>query len=273
MQEGTPKKIAAVIISVAFNAYLTTGALDGLPSWFPLAVMLIAGLYWVWVDPHLRASFKTETGRIIHPGSNKPAQLPRVRRRKAVITIVVVLVVASLLGGIAWKFRAKALAVVGHDEFVFSGAYHSPLGGPEEFLVTAGCSIHNGTRHATGITNWRASLKFKDGRIVEGYALPATDKDMPIPLADSNLQPLSLKATDYLPIKALQPIPPGGGTYGWFLSVFKGYTRKDVRGKGVVLIIQFNEIATGEQHAITVFLDTPEREVPGIFRIRKMPGT
>jgi hypothetical protein len=271
------KQIAAGVISVAFSIYLARGGFDWLPDWVPLAVMLASGLYLLAVDPQVRAifatSFRTETGRIIHPGTNKPAQLPRLRIRKAVITIICVLVVTSVIGGIAWKYRSEALAVVGRGLFVISGAYHDPFGGPEQYVASAACVIENKTRYPTGLNKWRTSLRFKDGHSVEGMGFSATDKDVPAPLIDSHGRQLTMRAVDYLPIKAMQPIPPGGEISGWLASVFNGYTRSDVRGKGAILDVEFSEIATGKKHLITYSLDNIGSNLPpGTFLIRRLPG-
>jgi hypothetical protein len=219
--------------------------------------------------------FKTEGGKIIHPTTYRPVLEPRVKRKKAVLTIAIVLAFSSSIGGFAWMFRTRAFEVVGDPEFVASGAYHDPFGGPEQYSAIAGISIDNRTRYATGLTDWKVSLKFKDGKTVEGAIPAATDKDVPLSVGTFNgkqLNQLTLKPADYLPLKAAQPIPAGGGTWGWLPAIFKGYTRSDVRGKGGILTIEFSEIATGNKHVLTDSLDAPSAELPpGMFHIRKKP--
>ena len=264
-------------ISTGFAFYLAKGHLDWLPDWVPLALMGGGGLYWVIVNPRVRLVpstwFRTEAGLIIHPETKKPAIAPRLRTRET-ITALCVFVGMLLGGGLAWWFRAQAIAVIAQPEFVFSGADPDPFGGQEIYSTAMVMSIDNKARYPTGLTDWKASLKFPDGKIVNGWIPFATD--IPVPLGTfkgQQLNQLTLRPEDYLPVKGAQAISPGGGTWGYLPARFKGYTRKDVRGKGATLVVEFNEIATGKHHVVTDFLDGPSSELPpGTFPIRKGPA-
>jgi hypothetical protein len=159
--------------------------------------------------------------------------------------------------------------IVGHPEFLFSGAYPGVNGKPEQLVVITGCSIDNHTGYKTGLTDWKVILKFQDGHTVEGSAPLASDGDIALPLVDENNRPMSLRAVDYLPTKTMEPIPPGGATYGWYRAVFRGLTRSDVRGRGITVVASFTEIATTKGHLVEWEMDAPGRKVPGLYRVPK----
>jgi hypothetical protein len=268
-------RITVIILAFASDVYLSLGHLKWLPDWVPLVVIAGAAIYWLFVEQSVRAVvgqwFKTETGRIIHPETNRPARQPKIRWKKAIITVLAVAILSTAIGTITYRFRVKAFSVVADFEFVSSGKLHMPFRA-DGYTATSGIAIDNKTREATGLTNWAVSLKFKDGKQVYGRIPFATDQDMPLSIGTydgKNMSQLTLKPADYLPLRAPQPIPPGGGIWGWIPADWESYSEKDVRGHGVTLVVEFDEIATGEHHIITNYLDAPSDTLPpGIVHIK-----
>jgi len=278
--QNKKSRSAVVVASVAFSVYLSLGHLDFLPDWIPLAITGAALIYWLATEPGIRVTlsewFTTEPGLILNPETNKPAISRRIRKPKVVTTAALIIFLLGV-GIIASWYRAQVMTVSADASFVFMGAKH-PLFSPSEiYETTILLSIDNKSRYATGLTSWEATLKFPDGRTAEGVIGFKTDQDVPVPLGTQNgnnqWMQFTLKPPDYLPTKAAEVIQPGGGIWGWLPAMFPGYTRKDVRGKGAMLIIHFREIATGKLHVVTNELDAHSADLPpGIFPIRLNNG-
>jgi hypothetical protein len=204
------------------------------------------------------------------------AKLPRLRTQYPTTSAVIAFVVGGCLLVALWQMLGLAnptqkaanktdSVVDGHIEFVLSGGYRNFAAAPEQFVIHVGCSIDNKTGLATGLTDWKMLIKFKDGNTIEGVP-PMVNGDLTVPLIGYNEKQVYFRAADYLPIKTMQPIPAWGATYGWYWSVFKGVTKTDVRGKGAILVIEFRELASGRGRTIERSMDSPGREIPGMFR-------
>ncbi len=115
-------------------------------------------------------------------------------------------------------------------------------------------TIKNPFGPPSALTNWKMTIKFPDGHIINGKILPLTGKDLKISL--KKLKGAPPKAAfiyppgKYLPDVSSQPIPAGGLCGGWFWTQFKKDEFDKVYEKGASIELEFWDILSNKKHVL-----------------------